>query len=294
MPEFRVDDDGAARRSDARLPEIDWSALPVGVERMRFSAPSGFLAGVRAGDPDGDRVMLIPGVTGSKEDFYLMFPTLVAAGYRVESFDLAGQYESWEAGPEPGAPYDWDLFEGDLEAVLDQGGPAHVLGYSFGGLVAECVARRRPELFRSLALLSVPPDSGNGFRRMKVIGPVTGVAPARVGAALMIWGVRWNLNRATRQRWRFARSRFAFTVRRSVVDVIGLMKEIPDVDASIRGLAIPKLVTAGSHDLWPLDAHREHADAVGADWSFYESGHSPCEDAPHELCRDLLALFSRG
>jgi alpha-beta hydrolase superfamily lysophospholipase len=51
------------------------------------------------GPPDGRRVVLVPGATGSKEDFRRVLPLLAAAGYRAESFDLAGQFESAGAGP---------------------------------------------------------------------------------------------------------------------------------------------------------------------------------------------------
>ena len=88
-----------AEQLDAMLPEIDWAVLPVGAVRSRFAAPSGQLAMVSLGDPGNPRVLLVPGVTGSKEDFTLMMPELAAAGYHVQSFDLAGQYESAAAGP---------------------------------------------------------------------------------------------------------------------------------------------------------------------------------------------------
>ena len=110
----------AALALDLALPDRDWSVLPEGVRRRVFPAPSGDLALVEAGQEDGHRVVLIPGVTGSKEDFSLMLPLLAAAGFRGESFDLAGQYESAEAGPEnlhpPRRRYDHDLFVDDLKS----------------------------------------------------------------------------------------------------------------------------------------------------------------------------------
>ena len=89
-----------ARRLDRDIEGIDWARIPPGIDRWSIDAPSGELAGVRAGDPGRPRILLVPGVTGSKEDFLLMLPLLAAAGYRVESYDLAGHYESIDAGPE--------------------------------------------------------------------------------------------------------------------------------------------------------------------------------------------------
>ncbi len=50
----------------------------------------------------------------------------------------------------------------------------------------------------------------------------------------------------------------------------------------------------GEHDLWPLTLHRELAEAIGATLAVYQTGHSPCETAPNQLVRDLLALYSRA
>ena len=198
---------------DARLPDIDWRAWPPDTERTRFDAPSGSLARVALGPADGPRVVLVPGATGSKEDFVLLMPLLAASGYRVESFDLAGQYESAGAGPwnlvPPRPAYDERLFVEDLLAVLDDGaGRAHVLGYSFAGTVAERALAERPDRFASLTLLSTPPLAGQVFRGMKRIGPITGVASPRQGAALMLWGIRNNLNRVPPRRLAFVRARF--------------------------------------------------------------------------------------
>ncbi|MDZ4045822.1 MAG: alpha/beta hydrolase [Rhodoglobus sp.] len=285
-----------ARHLDQSLPDLDWTQLPEGVEKSWHEAPSGRLAMISAGDPAAPRVLLVPGVTGSKEDFILMMPLLVAAGYRVESFDMAGQYESGAAGPEnlepPRRRYDHDLFVDDLVSVLEAAhGPVHVLGYSFAGTVSQLAWSRRPELFASLTLLSAPPQPGQGFRGVKRIGPFTGLATGRVGAALMIWGVRNNFTRVPPGRLAFVRHRFAYTRRDSVRDIIDLMKRAPDVRAALRASSMPKLVAVGEHDLWPLELHGELADSIGAKLAVYVTGHSPCETAPNELVLDLLDLY---
>lgn len=79
---------------DAALTDRDWTVLPAGTLTSSFAAPSGTLAEVSLGDPQHPRVVLIPGATGSKEDFVLLAPLLADAGYFVQSFDLAGQYQS--------------------------------------------------------------------------------------------------------------------------------------------------------------------------------------------------------
>lgn len=281
---------------DLALPDRDWSVLPDGVRRRVFLAPSGDLAMVEAGDGPGDRVVLIPGVTGSKEDFSLMLPLLAAEGFRGESFDLAGQFESAAAGPEnlvpPRPRYDHDLFVDDLIAILESSTvPAHVLGYSFGGTVAQIALARRPELFRSLTLMSTPPRPGQGFRGMKNLGRLSRVTTARMEASLMVWGIEKNLFHAPPGRLRFVTQRFESTRRSSIDDVIALMRNAPDLDAVLAATAIPKLVAVGERDLWPLQLHREFANAIGATISIYPTGHNPCETAPHQLVRDLVRLY---
>lgn len=286
-----------ARERDLALPDLDWRAFPPGTVRDVVPTPSGGLARVSVGPDDGDRVLLVPGVTGSKEDFTLMMPLLAAAGFRVESFDLAGQFESSSAGPErldpPRERYDYALFEDDLVAVIESGRtPAHVLGYSFAGIVARQVLVARPDLFRSLALLSTPPASGQVFRGVKRIGRLSDHATPHVGARLLLWGIRNNLNRVPPRRLQFVRERFASTRRSSVDDIVGLMMAAPDVEQAVAAAPIPKLVAVGSHDLWPLSQHVFHAQSIGAELAVYETGHSPCETAPHQLTRDLVRLFA--
>jgi len=286
-----------AARADASIPDLDWTVLPEGTVSSTFEAPSGSLAMISLGDPAAPRVVLAPGVTGSKEDFILMLPGLAAAGYHVQAFDLAGQYESAAAGPQnlrpPREHYDYELFVADLIAVLESGqGPAHVLGYSFAGTVAQLAYVSRPELFASITMLSCPPEPGQGFRGVSRIGWASGLATGRVGAALMIWGLRRNVTRVPPGRQRFVEHRLRRTRREAVEDIIAMMKRAPDSLDALAAAAIPKLVAVGEHDLWPLGLHAAFAERIGAGLAIYPTGHSPCETTPNQLNRDLLELYA--
>jgi pimeloyl-ACP methyl ester carboxylesterase len=290
--------DEAALR-DAALQDIDWTIPPEGSVASLFPAPSGELRMISLGEPGKARVVLVPGVTGSKEDFTLMLPGLVAAGFHVQSLDLAGQYESAAAGPHnlrpPREHYDYELFVNDLIAVLESGAaPVHVLGYSFAATVAQLAYVARPELFASLTFLSAPPEPGQAFRGVKRIGWFSGLTNGRVGAALMIWGVKRNFVKVSPGRLRFVKHRFAFTRIESVRDIIALMMHAPDLRGALAASPIPKLVAVGEHDLWPLSLHSAFAREIGAQLAVYRAGHSPCETSPHQLNRDLIALFSRA
>lgn len=289
-------DDALAR--DRALPDIDWHEFPEGTERDTFAGPSGPLARVALGDPDAPRVVLVSGVAGSKEDFILLFPLFAAAGYRVESFDLAGHYESVDAGPHrldpPREHYDYPLFVGDLIAILEDGArPAHVLGYSFAGLLAELALVERPDLFASLTLMAAPPATGQVFRGVKHIGPISDMPPHRA-AGLILWGIRYNLNRTPPGRIAFVRERMAITPRACIDDVVALMMATPDMTDAVAATSIPKLIAVGEQDLWPAEQHAEYAQRIGARVATYPTGHAPCESAPHQLVRDMLALFARA
>ena len=281
-----------AERLDRDLGDVDWTIPATGSIASTFPAPSGDLAVVSLGDARHPRVLLAPGVSGSKEDFVLVAPVLAAAGYYVQSYDLAGQYESAAAGPRKGRRYDYALFRDDMVALLEAGGPAHLLGYSFAGTVAQLVAVERPELVLSLTLLATPPEPGNGFRGVRGLGPFTWMASGRVGAALMTWGIVTNKNHVPQGRLDFVRMRFDYTSRRSMEDIIVLMKHAPDLRDRVRAVPVPKLVAVGEHDLWPVALHREFADRIGATLAVYRTGHSPCETTPNALARDMLALFA--
>ena len=283
---------------DRAIPDIDWHVFPAGTVHDAFEAPSGRLARVRLGNPEAPRVVLISGVAGSKEDFILLFPLFAAAGYRVESYDIAGHYGSVDAGPHnldpPRDQYDHRLFIDDLVAILEDGPtPAHVLGYSFAGLVAELALVERPDLFASLTLMAAPPATGQVFRGVKHIGPISDMPPHRA-AGLILWGIRYNLNRTPPLRIAFVRERMAVTGRAVIDDVVGLMMDMPDIADDIAAIDIPKFIAVGEADLWPEEQHRSYAERIGASIAVYATGHAPCETAPHQLVRDMLALFARA
>src|SRR5450830_1450736 len=246
---------------DGAIPDMDWTILPLGTRRYQFDAPSGSLAAVALGDAVGTRVVLVPGATGSKEDFSLLMPLLVAAGYFVESYDLAGQYESAAAGPAIGVPFTYGLFVADLIAFLEAGAtPAHVFGHSFAGIVAELALLERPDLFATLTLLGAPPQPGQAFRGVRWIGRLSYLVRRRVIAGLLIWGIVTNKGRAAPGRLALLRLRFDYTSRRSVDDIMGLMKHVPDLDSRLADSTVPMLVAVGRDDLWPTPLHQSFAD----------------------------------
>jgi pimeloyl-ACP methyl ester carboxylesterase len=92
------------------------------------------LAALRTGGETNPPVLLVPGWTGSKEDFGPILEPLGEAGYLVTAVDQRGQFRS----PfRPDGDYSPIALGNDLRlAAAALGGGVHLLGHSFGGLVA--------------------------------------------------------------------------------------------------------------------------------------------------------------
>ncbi|MDT7549513.1 MAG: hypothetical protein QOE84_1907 [Actinomycetota bacterium] len=115
----------------------------------------GPIATLRAGE-DGPAVVLVPGYTGSKEDFRFIVEPLGAQGFSVTAIDQRGQHES--PGPDDPDAYTIEALATDLLAVIETvGRPVHLVGHSFGGLVARAAVIRDATAVRSLTLLCSGP-----------------------------------------------------------------------------------------------------------------------------------------
>ncbi len=107
--------------------------------------------------------LLIHGYTGSKEDFAEVGPLLAARGYRVVAFDNRGQHES--AHSQRDDAYTIASLARDAIALADEFGLVrpHLLGHSFGGLVAQRAAVMPPGRWASLTLFCTGPHGRFGL-----------------------------------------------------------------------------------------------------------------------------------
>jgi pimeloyl-ACP methyl ester carboxylesterase len=110
--------------------------------------------------------LLIPGFTGSKEDFIPVLQPLASAGRRVVAMDMRGQYQSQGAPQASG--YAPDELGADItaiaEAIASDRGGVHLVGHSLGGLVAREAALAQAARIISLTLLSSGPGRITGQR----------------------------------------------------------------------------------------------------------------------------------
>ncbi|MFH8978048.1 alpha/beta fold hydrolase [Streptomyces sp. NPDC017890] len=102
-------------------------------------------------------VLMLPGFTGSKEDFTLLHEPLGARGYRTVAVDGRGQYES--DGPEHDETgyAQTELARDVLAQVAALGTRVHLLGHSLGGQIARAAVLLDHAPFTSLTLMSSGP-----------------------------------------------------------------------------------------------------------------------------------------
>ena len=103
--------------------------------------------------------------------------------------------------------------------------------------------------------MAAPPATGQVFRGVKHIGPISDMPPHRA-AGLILWGIRYNLNRTPPMRIAFVRERMAVTGRPVIDDIVGLMMTMPDIADEVAAIDIPKFIAVGEQDLWPEEQHR--------------------------------------
>ncbi|MEU8846146.1 alpha/beta hydrolase [Streptomyces sp. NPDC048564] len=115
--------------------------------------------------------LLLPGFTGSKEDFTLMHEPLAARGYRTIAVDGRGQHES--DGPERDeAPYARGELARDVLAQVAALGtldaPLHLFGHSLGGQIARAAVLIDHAPFSSLTLMASGPAQISDSQQQRV------------------------------------------------------------------------------------------------------------------------------
>lgn len=275
--------------------------LPSGVEAVRVPTARGELAALEARPTDGGDdprlpVLLVPGFTGSKEDFIAVLTPIAAAGHRVLAIDQSGQYES----PGDADPTSYDvkaLAEDVLAVVRHLGEPTHLLGHSFGGLVARAAALTDPGALASLTLLSsgpaaIPHPSSSNLALILQALPVMDLEA--------IWTAKRQLERPTEvdpptpEIEDFLHRRFVANSPTALLrHAEQLLSEADHVD-ELAGTDLPVLVAYGpDDDAWPPAVQSEMARRLGARVAVIDgAGHSPAAQQPEATAAALLEFWS--
>lgn len=270
---------------------------PAGVRAQQLATARGDFAVLSApagGDTPRAPVLLVPGFTGSKEDFIAILAPIAAAGHPVTALDLRGQFET--PGGEDPTSYDVKELAEDLLAVVARlGAPVHLVGHSFGGLVARAAALADPASLRSLTLLdsgpaAIPHPASSNLALMVQALPTTDLET--------IWDVKRQLELSSRpgppphiEDW--LRTRFLANHPVGLRRLAEQLLHETDRTDELAAVGLPVLVAFGARDdAWPPAVQRQMATRLGAPVvMFADAAHSPAVESPEETAEALVSFW---
>lgn len=290
-----------------RYVNIPSQLTPHGADRVDLQGRYGPVAALRrravgATDPR-PTALLVPGYTGSKEDFAPLVDTIAHGGFDAIAIDLPGQYES--GGPDDEAAYQPAALGGVLAELVGKlaadGGPVVLLGHSFGGLVARGAVLAGAPIAGLTLMGTGPSELPEGIRRQaldigepamrkygieaaqKLREQLDAMQPPRPGQ---------NPALSAFMRDRFLRSRPA-----ALLGKARALRTEPDLVSSLARVlhtsGAPCLVCCGEFDdAWPVSTQRDMADRLDADFAVIPAArHSPNTENPEELLATLLPTW---
>jgi pimeloyl-ACP methyl ester carboxylesterase len=282
-------------------------SLPDGVRRSVIETRRGSFAALEAMPGSGvcerQPAVLVPGFTGSKEDFLAILHQLGAAGRRVLAIDLRGQYQT--SGPDDPGAYAIRELGADVAAIVDAvavraggSGAVHVVGHSFGGLVVREALLGGARHVGSVTFMSSGPAQLTGpaaDELIALLGYLDGESPEVMRNTIeKIWdsvlapqavaaGVEPDIVAFLRERM-LANSPVGLQV------MAKYLLRAPDRTSELAGgLHVPVLVLYGEDDdKWEPAAQEEMAGRVGAERVCIPgAAHSPAVDAPETTASAL-------
>lgn len=269
-------------------------------EEQAIALPTGVTLFTAVSPGPADRTLLVIHGGPDWDHTYLREPIAQLAGrYRLVLPDLRGCGRSSTGLPD--AQYTPDAVVGDLLALLDQLGAARaaVLGFSFGGLIAQRLVAAAPERVTRLIVASssvplVPDDAFADWPQRSACvaaeaavwagSPLTGPALTRAAA---IAGARANVWRPEARPGYLARlAEVHFTAEWLRPHRAGTMPSpwLPDAESKLSAAGTPVLLLQGAKDMtFPAilagqaAARIPHATAV----VLPDAGHMAHVDDPH-------------
>ncbi|WP_445526447.1 alpha/beta fold hydrolase [Streptomyces cyslabdanicus] len=258
-------------------------------------------APVAAGVAPRGTALLLPGFTGSKEDFNPLHEPLAARGYRTVAVDGRGQFESDGPADDESAYAQGELARDVLAQAGALGTPLHLLGHSLGGQIARAAVLLDRSPFVSLTLMASGPAqiSVSQQQRVKLLRDALGVmSMAEVWEVIQAMeppeetdtgaGLDAGLDdRADlRRRW------LSHKPAQLLATGLQLCTE-PDRVAELAALPLPFHVLSGARDdTWPLPLLDDAARRLGARRTVVEGAeHSPNCDQPLATARALADFW---
>jgi pimeloyl-ACP methyl ester carboxylesterase len=240
-------------------------------DEQRASVNGIELAYQELGDPDGEPMMMVMGLGTQMIHWPEGFcELLVARGSRLILFDNRDiGHSTWIDAPVPGRTamllglrrrlaYTLDDMADDLAGLIEHLDvtPAHVVGVSQGGMIAQVLGYRRPELVRSLGLIM----TGSGKRvasvpRLRALGTLIRELPdnreAQVEALVRVFKVIGSPDYPEDEQW--LREQIAAGYDRGN-NPAGTARQLHAITASgdrtrrLRGVKAPTVVIHGTRD----------------------------------------------
>lgn len=273
----------------------------------RIDLPGGYgpVAALRGAAPPGEpagTVLLLPGYTGSKEDFAPLLDEFTSAGLRAIAVDLPGQYES--GGPDDERAYLPDALGEVVAGLIDSPAvpdPVVLLGHSYGGLVARGAVLAGADIAGLTLMDSGPANLPDGMRRDALLA---GEPLMRSHGAETVYDIRERLtaeltgHQPGRDRLgRFLRERFVTSQPAGLLGMASGLRVEPDRVAELarelRRRRLPGLVVTGERDdAWSVASQRDMAERLNVPFRLVESaGHSPNTENPKGLLNVLLPAW---
>ncbi len=265
---------------------------------MRLAAADGELAALQIAPESGEpwaSALLVPGFTGSKEDFVAVLPALGAAGVAATTIDQRGQHESPWGPPEA---YDFDRLAADLlEVARGLSGPVHLVGHSLGGLVARRAVLADPTAFASLTLMSSGPAGIVGGRREELTLLLTDLPTTDIE---ILFDRQLERDRAAGLPQQppaltaFLRSRALASCPTGLARTGEQLRDEPDLVDDLQATGIRTLVIYGvSDNAWPPALQDDMAARLGAQRVAIEgAAHSPAAESPDRTAAALVSFWS--
>ncbi|MFD4989058.1 alpha/beta fold hydrolase [Streptomyces sp. NPDC058374] len=245
--------------------------------------------------------LLVPGYTGSKEDFIALLEPLAEAGFRVVAVDGRGQYET--PGPDDEGAYARPELALDLlaQAAAVRGrGRVHLLGHSLGGQIARAAVLRDAEPFCSLTLLSSGPAEVSEEQQQRITLLTAAMAAMEMGQvwdAIQALATPEDLAEPDEDEVRAEAALRARWLKHSPAQLTATGRQLrtePDLVAELAACGVPTQVVSGERDdTWPVELMDDMARRLATERVVIPGAeHSPNTDNPGETARALAGFWN--
>lgn len=275
--------------------------LPVLVAEAATDVTRG--AGV-TGATDGPRgdVLLVPGFTGSKEDFLAILEPLAAFGWRVAAMDLPGQGGAPALGGR--GSHNACTLADSVAAVAQWFAPGrrvHLVGHSMGGLITRELVLSDAGSLASWTAMSSGPASIPAHGHTALLQLEAALASAPIEA---VWAAKEAMDRASgwdppsQEVADFCAQRFLTNDVAALSDCAEILMTAPDlteaVAAALDAAMLPAAVVTGEiDDAWPPAVQERMAERLGVPWHTLPGlGHNPATEDPRLTATVLNDIFS--